>query len=95
MSGPLYIHRWLKPYSDRLEIWDRNWRPRDYHEVDPEIFLKKHKYPKDEMMMNPYLRMPLYHRLPLHYRLQMEEPLVKYDNIVHSNGKKVQLKDFL
>ena len=47
---------------------------RDY-EVDPNILLKQHKYPKDELMMNPYLRYPLYHRLPLHYRLTMEEPI--------------------
>ena len=55
-------------------------------EVDPHIFLKQHKYPKDELMMNPYLRYPLYHRLPLHYRLTMEEPIPVCRDIVNGRG---------
>ena len=86
IPGPLYCHRWMKPASDRMEVWNRNWRPRDYIEVDPHIFLKQHKYPKDELMMNPYLRYPLYHRLPLHYRLTMEEPIPVCRDIVNGRG---------
>ena len=77
-------------------------------EVDPNIFLKGHKYPKDELMMNPYLRsvfnfpkflvniffrFPIYHRLPLLYRLQMEEEIVSYDNIVNHDGYKRPQED--
>ena len=76
-----------------MEVWNRNWRPRDYIEVDPEIFLKEHKYPKDEVMMNPYLRYPMYHKLPLHYRLQMEEPIPVYDQVVNNKGMKVPERD--
>ena len=58
--------------------YNRHWRPGDHIEVDPEIYLKTHKYPKDELMMNPYLRFPIYHRLPLLYRLMIEEEVVSY-----------------
>lgn len=89
IPGPLYLHRWLKPALDeRMSKFSRNWRPGDAIEVDPEIYLKTHKYPKDELMLNPYLRFPIYHRLPLHYRLTIEEEVVSYDNIVNSKGTK-------
>ena len=32
IPGPLYIHHWLKPVSDRIDVFSRNWRPRDYIE---------------------------------------------------------------
>ena len=89
IPGPLYIHRWLKPAADhKYSKHNRHWRPGDHIEVDPEIYLKTHKYPKDELMMNPYLRFPIYHRLPLLYRLMLEEEVVSYSNIVNNKGTK-------
>ena len=88
--GPLYIHRWLRPAPDCVapEV-SLKWKPRDFIDVDPHMWLKTQKYPRDELMLNPYLRFPIYHRLPLHYRLMMEEEVVSYDNIVNNKGTKM------
>ena len=85
-SNPLQITRTLRSVQKFICFrknnygfqYNRHWRPGDHIEVDPEIYLKTHKYPKDELMMNPYLRFPIYHRLPLLYRLMIEEEVVSY-----------------
>ena len=46
--------------------------------VDPEIFLKRHKFPKDELMMNPYLRFPIYHRQDNYNYIQVDTRFLSF-----------------